>query len=164
MCAEVALVGGAGIGVDEDGVVRTGIHTCLAANAAAVVEVDDAVVPSEERIRGADRDARGIVTVVAAHHRVEAPRVGKDPLFDVLNPGPVDPQRNTKLRLAGDGAGVAADARILVDEESEPGHHPFSIRRVMRDSRSSTERSRFAVALLHARRSLMVPRTTASNS
>ena len=120
--AEVALVRGRRLRVQVDGVVRAGVHARLAADAHRVVEVDDAVVPPEERRRRADRDAGGVVAVVAAQHRVEAPGVGERPLLDVLHPRPVDPEGDVVLGLAGHGAGVAADAGVLVDQEAESGH------------------------------------------
>jgi hypothetical protein len=41
--AEVALVRGVGFRVDVDRVVGAGVHTGLATNAVAVIEIDDAV-------------------------------------------------------------------------------------------------------------------------
>ena len=56
--AEVALGRGVGVLVDVERVVRAGLHAALAADAAVAVEVDDAVLALEQRLRRADRHAR----------------------------------------------------------------------------------------------------------
>ncbi len=53
--AEVALRRGLGLRVDVQRVVGTGVHACLAADAAVRVEVDDAVLAPEQRRDGAHR-------------------------------------------------------------------------------------------------------------
>ena len=55
MGAEVALLGGVIVGVDEDGVIRAGGDACLAADADPFVEVDDAVRPAVHRSGRAGR-------------------------------------------------------------------------------------------------------------
>ena len=52
-------------------------------------------------------------------------RVGA--LLNVLDVGAVDADRHVVLGLAGDGAGVAADASPIVNHESVV-HHGISIR------------------------------------
>ena len=120
--AEVALLGGVLLGVDVDGVIRAGVHARLAADAARRVEVDDAVGPPEQRSGRADRDARRGVAVVAPQDREQPAAVGVLTLLDVLQPGAVDAEGHLVLGLAGNGARMAADAAVLVDEEAEAGH------------------------------------------
>jgi len=64
--AKVALHRGVLVRVDVERVVRARLHAGLAADAAARVEVDDAVGSPEERFRRADLDARGVLAVIAA--------------------------------------------------------------------------------------------------
>jgi hypothetical protein len=118
MGAVVALGRGVRVRVDVERVVRARLHARLAADAPVAVEVDDAVRPSVERDGGADRHARGVVAVVAAHHREVTPRVRERTLLDVLHPGAVHAQRDLVLLLARHRAGVAADAFPLVDHEA----------------------------------------------
>ena len=54
--------------------------------------------------------------------REDPPGVGELAAFDELHPGAVDLQRNVVLRLARHGAGMATDARVVVDEE-RVAHH-----------------------------------------
>ena len=115
--AEVALGRGAGVRVDVDRVVRTGLHARLAADADIRVELDDPVVALIHRLRRADRNAGRVRAVVAARHLEVAARVGKLPLLDVLDPGAVDADRHLVLRLARGRARVTADALAVVDEE-----------------------------------------------
>ena len=60
--------------------------------------------------------------MVASVDRIEATRVGKFPLLDVLHPSAIDAERNVMFGLARDGAGVTADAGVLVDEECVASH------------------------------------------
>jgi len=57
--------------------------------------------------------------VIAAHDGKHPARVGELPLFYILDPGPVDPDRNFVLGFAGNGTGVTADAVAIVDDESK---------------------------------------------
>ena len=120
--AEVALVGGVGCRIDVDGVIRAGVHAALAADAVVVVEIDHAVGRPEQRPGGADGDAGSVVAVVAAHHREVPVGVGERPGLDVLHPGAVHAEGDVVLALARDGAGMAADAAVAVQQESQAGH------------------------------------------
>ena len=120
--AEVALVGRVGLGVDVDRVVGTCVHAALAADAVVVVEVDHAVGRAVEGVGRADRHARGVVAVIAPHHGEVPAHVRERAGLDVLDPRAVDSERDVVLALAGDGAGVAADAGIAVEQEAESGH------------------------------------------
>jgi len=108
--AEIALVRSRGSWVDVDGVVRTRLHTPLAADAVGVVEVNHAVIGPEESRSGTDLHARCALAVVATHHQEGSVRVGKHTGLYVLEPGPVDPEGYVVLALACHCAGMAADA------------------------------------------------------
>jgi hypothetical protein len=118
MSAEIALLRGVGVRVDVQRVVRASLHTRLATDAAVAVEVHDAVVAPEQRGYRADRYARRVIAVVAAHHRKEAPRVGILAFLDVLDPGAKRSKWDFVFRFASYGASVAADALAMVDEEA----------------------------------------------
>ena len=124
--AVVALLGGVLVGIDVQRVVRAGLHARLAADAARCVEVDDPILTDEEGTGGADPDAGCIDAVVAPHHAEVAFGVRPRPLLDVLHPGAVHAKRHLVLGLAGNGAGVTPDARILIDDEAVARHQLFA--------------------------------------
>ena len=126
MIAEVALVGGAGVGVDVQRVVGAGVHARLAADAVVIIEVDDAVRGPEKRIRRADRHARRVVAVVASHHRKRSAGVGERSGLDVFQPRAVYAERYVVLALARDRAGVASNAAVAGEKEAEPSHEADS--------------------------------------
>ena len=82
-----------------------------------VVEINDPVMALVERPGWADGHAGSVFAVVAPHHRKVASGVRKLALLDVLDPGTEDAHRHFVLHLAGDGAGMAADALPLIDDE-----------------------------------------------
>src|SRR5258708_22571468 len=94
MRAEVALGGGAGSWIDVKRVVGTGLHAGFASDAAAVVEINDAVVALEQRAGWANLDARRLLAMVAAHHAEMSAGGGKGALLDVLDPTSVDTDRD----------------------------------------------------------------------
>jgi len=57
--------------------------------------------------------------VIAAHDGKHPARVGKLPLFYILDPGPIDPDGDIMLGFAGNRAGVAADTVAIVYYESK---------------------------------------------
>ncbi len=116
--AEVALRGGMGVVIDVDRVVRTGLHARLAADASLIVEVHDAVVADEQRLRRACLDAGRVRAVIAPHDAHLAGRGRVLALLHVLDPRTELADWNVVLGLAGDGAGVAADARPLINGEA----------------------------------------------
>ncbi len=122
--AVVALLGGVLVGIDVQGVVGTCLHARLASDAPRGVEVDDPVVPVVQGTGRADADARGVGAVIASHHPEVALGVWPRPLLDVFHPGSVDSQRHLVLGLAGDRAGMTADARVLIDDEPVARHQP----------------------------------------
>ena len=69
-------------------------------------------------VTGTDGDARRLLAMIAAGDLKNAAGVGKCSLLDVLHPGAVYGEGNVVLGFAGDGAGMAADALAVVDDES----------------------------------------------
>ena len=57
--------------------------------------------------------------MIAAHDGKHPARVGELPLFNILDPSPIDPDGDIMLGFAGNRAGVAADAVAIVDNESK---------------------------------------------
>src|SRR3990172_6148813 len=103
-------------GVHVPGVVRTGGHAILAADAAVLVDHDDAVGPAVGRFHGAHAQASGTLAVVAQAGDEDTPYVGVRPFLYGLDPGPVDSEGNIVFTLAGNGAGVTAQAAPQVNE------------------------------------------------
>ena len=114
MRAEVALLGGVGVRVYVQSVVRTRLHAGLATDAPVSIEVDDAVVAAKESCHRTDRYARSVFAVIASEHRKEAASVGEFALFDVLNPRSKSAEWYFVFRLARYSAGVAADTLSMV--------------------------------------------------
>src|SRR5208282_5427967 len=118
MRAEMTLGGRAVVGIHVNRIVRAGLHTGLAANTAIGVEIDDPVFALIHRRHWANRDARRLLTMVAARDLKYSPRVGKDAFLHVLYPGPVHAHRHLVLGLARHRAGVAPDAFAVIDYEA----------------------------------------------
>ena len=121
----IALRRSALVRVDVKRVIGTSLHAGSATDAAIIIEVDDAVIAREQRGRWTNRRTRRILTMIAAMD-AELPRnVGVHALLDVLHVGAVDADRDVVFRLAGDGAGMAADALPVVYHEAVI-HHPIT--------------------------------------
>ena len=58
-------------------------------------------------------------TMITAHDGKYPARVGKLPLFYILDPGPIDPDRDIMLCFTSNRAGVAADTVAIVNYESK---------------------------------------------
>jgi len=94
------------------------LHAGLAADASFVIEIDNSISPSKQRHRGTNFDARCVVAMIAAQHGEVAAGIGIAALFNVFHPCAIYTNGDVVLFLAGDGAGVTADAAVLVDEKS----------------------------------------------
>ena len=57
--------------------------------------------------------------MITAHDGKYPARVGKLPLFYILNPGPIDPDGDIMLCFTSNRAGVAADTVAIVNYESK---------------------------------------------
>src|SRR6185437_14790781 len=116
--AEVALGCCVVVGIDIEGVIRAGLHAALAANTSLVVKVDDSVRTPVESFGGTNGDARGRIAVVTSHHSEMTAGVRVLALLHVLDPGAKDAHRHLVLFFAGDGAGMAANAPVLINDEA----------------------------------------------
>src|SRR5262249_1012250 len=135
--AEVALLRGVRIGVDEELIVRTRLHARAAADAARGIQIDDGVAAFVEGFRRTDPHARRIRALIGEYRKEETPRVRKGSLFDRLHPAAVHADGNIVFGLARDRARVTADALAKVYGEAIPGHvipttisHPFQPKRL----------------------------------
>jgi hypothetical protein len=117
-CIEIAFGCGFAIGIDVKRIIGTGLHAGLAADAAFVIEINYSISSSEQRHRGTNFDARRVVAMIAAQHGEVAAGIGIAALFNVFNPRAIYTDGDVVLFLARDGAGVTADAAVLVDEKS----------------------------------------------
>tara|TARA_B000000557_G_scaffold250397_1_gene236676 strand:- start:229 stop:456 length:228 start_codon:yes stop_codon:yes gene_type:complete len=57
--------------------------------------------------------------MITAHDGKHPARVGELPLFYILDPGPIDPNRDIMLCFTSNRASVAADAVAIVNYESK---------------------------------------------
>ena len=57
--------------------------------------------------------------MIAAHDGKYPARVGKLPLFYILNPGPIDPDGDIMFCFTSNRAGVTADTVAIVNYESK---------------------------------------------
>ena len=57
--------------------------------------------------------------MITAHDGKYPARVGKLPLFYILDPGPIDPDGDIMLCFTSNRAGVAADTVAIVNYESK---------------------------------------------
>ncbi len=125
--AEVALLGGLRVRVDEQLIVRARGHARAAADAPFAVQIDDAVAPAEERAGRADVHARRILALVAQHRQEQPLRLREHALLDRLHPAPIHPDGNVMLGLARNRAGMTPDALPEIDREAVSGHEGGTI-------------------------------------
>ena len=57
--------------------------------------------------------------MITAHDGKYPARIGKLPLFYILDPGPIDPDGNIMLCFTGNGTGVATDTVAIIYYESK---------------------------------------------
>lgn len=124
--AGITLVRGADVAVEADRAVGTEFTAILATDTHIGVDLDQTVIPLMDRIGRAVTDARRAITVLA-HHRPPLHRQLRETavrlveygrLLQVENPQAVLPDRHPILHLAGDAAGIAADAAKDVDHKA----------------------------------------------
>src|ERR1044072_1479755 len=116
MGAEVTLLSGMIFGIDEDGVVRTGGHASLTADADGLVEINDAVGAFEHGRGRAGSHAGRVRALIAARHLMSAAHLGEHAHIDMLNVGARDPDRNDVFRFTRSRARMTADATGVVDD------------------------------------------------
>jgi len=64
--------------------------------------------------------------MIAAEQREMAPGVRVAPFLNVLDPGPVNSNRDIVFLFTGDRAGMAADAAVLIDDKSVAHENVFN--------------------------------------
>ena len=94
------------------------MHACLAADAATVVEIYDAVVPPVQGGGGTDRRTRSVIAMIAPHHPKVTRCMRELALFDVFYPGTKNANGDLVFLFTRNGARVAADAAVLIDDKS----------------------------------------------
>jgi hypothetical protein len=94
------------------------LHASLAADAAVVIKIDNAVKAPVQCARRANLDAGSAVTVIAAENAKVPAGMGKLAFLDVLHPGSKHTHWNLVFLLAGNSAGVTTDAAVLVDDKA----------------------------------------------
>jgi hypothetical protein len=95
------------------------LHAGFAADAAAIVEVNDAIGARKERSNGTNRNAGRVGAVIASHHREESPRVREFSLLNVLHPRAVNADGDVVFRFTRDSTGMTADALAIIYDETE---------------------------------------------
>src|SRR5208337_306084 len=116
--AEMAFGRGVPVGVNINGIIRPSLHAGLAPDAAGGVEIYNPVSALVHGGYRTDFDAWRFLAVTAAGHLEDTPRVRELPLLHILDPRPVDAQRNLVLDFACHRAGMTADALAAVDDDS----------------------------------------------
>ncbi len=116
--AEVTFLDGAEIIIEIQRIVGAGLHTCAATDAGVAIDVDNSVRAFLKRVDGTDRDAGRVGTLVAPKYGKVPAYVGELTELGVLDRCPEIADRNVVLGFAGDGAGVAADAPRVIDDEA----------------------------------------------
>ena len=121
--AIVALGGGMAVGIDVKRVVGTRLHTGLTANAAAGVEVDNAILALKKSFSWTNSDAGSVVAVVTTIDQEIAARVRKLALLNILDPRAIDANRHIMLRLAGHRTGMTPNTLSLVNHKRVLRHY-----------------------------------------
>jgi hypothetical protein len=132
MSAEITFRSSVTVWIYVESVVRAGLHARFAANTAVSVKIDNAVRSAEQGNSRTDLNAGRIVAMVAAQDSKVAGRVRKRSLFDVLDPGTIDSDGNTMFCFACHRAGVATNAAMLVNDESE-AHDPLFLAKLIKE-------------------------------
>jgi hypothetical protein len=94
MRAEVALLRGVILGINEDCIVRASGHARFAANTDRFIKIDNPVPPFEHRGRGASGNTRSVSALVTARYLVSAARLWKHADVHVFDIGAGDRKRN----------------------------------------------------------------------
>ena len=79
------------VGINMNGVIGTGLHTCFAADADIRVKLYDAVIALVHGLDGTNAHTRRVGTMVAACDLEMTPGVRICPGFHILDPGTVYP-------------------------------------------------------------------------
>jgi hypothetical protein len=116
--AVVAFGGRIGVRVNINGIIRAGLHTSLAADADAGIEVDDAIFSLVHGRHRAYPYTGWVGTMVAAGDLKMAPVVGKDACFYIFDPGAINTQGHFIFAFTGGRTGVATNTLAIVNDEA----------------------------------------------
>lgn len=108
----------AGVRVNVERIVRTGLHAGFTADAPVFVEVHNAIGPDVKRFNGADFHAWRIGAVVAAQDGKKPSGMREVALFNLLDVGAEHAHGYIVFRFAGGGAGMAANALSVINDET----------------------------------------------
>jgi hypothetical protein len=115
--AVVTLFGGVSVRVDVERVIRAGLHTRFAADAAVAVEINYPITALEQGGHRADSYTRRVLAVIASEDGKESSRVRVFAFFYVLHPGAKCAERDFVFGFTRDRACVAADAFAVINYE-----------------------------------------------
>ena len=116
MRAEVTFFSGVIFRVDEDCVVWTSCHACLAANANGFIEIDDAVGPLEHCRGGTGGNTGRMRALITTCHLMSTARLRENTDVDVLDVGASNTEGHYVFRFARSRAGMTPDATGVVDD------------------------------------------------
>ena len=122
MCTVIALGGRAFVWIDVQRIVRTSLHTRLAADTAIIVEINNAIFARKQCIGRTDGRTRCILAMVATMDAEFPRRIGIGSCLDVLDVRSIDANGNIVLGFACHRTGVTANACPIVDDESIVDH------------------------------------------
>jgi hypothetical protein len=97
-------------GMNVSNGVRTSHHAIPASNTGVGIDHHDPIFPLERGMGRANRDADGMVAMVAENWQKGLPHFGKGPFFNLFDPRRPHTQGNPVLHLAGHFTSMAADA------------------------------------------------------
>jgi hypothetical protein len=114
MRAKIALGCRVVVGIDIQGIVGASLHAAFAADASAVVEIDDAISSAVECASRTNFRARSVIAVIAAHHAEVARCMRELAFLDVFDPGSKNANRYLMFFFARNRASVAPDTTVLI--------------------------------------------------
>jgi len=126
MGAIIAFCRGFRLGIYVQRTVGASLAARLAADTAAGIEINDAVVPLVKRLDRADIHTGRLLAMVAAQDGKVTASVGEAPFFDILDPGAVHSEGHLVLGFAGYRACMTADALSCVNDKTIVHGQDFS--------------------------------------
>jgi hypothetical protein len=119
-------------GAHKAHVIRTGGHAITASDTPVGVDHHNPILgPLIGRPYRTNRGANRPFAVVANQGKESFTHIGVAPFLNLFHPRPKAPQGNFEFRLAGQGAGVTADAATEVDQHGITFfHHNFPFRKI----------------------------------
>jgi hypothetical protein len=106
------------IGVNVKGIVGTGLHATLAADAAVIVKIHNAVSPGVKCCCGTNFNARCIRTMIAAMDRKFPSAIWENTFLNIFNMSSIYTKGNIMFRLTRNRTGMAANALTIIYDKS----------------------------------------------